>query len=335
MTKKSFDDVHMWLSLKYSIKDIKSGGAYMFHRLGLKDTSQSIHQLLTKLIQETSWYEYDQLASMAIELGEDEGRRLVDDYKYKLNRYHQSHAQKMEKELVTQRTPVLLDTVTQDQSLVTSHPVQSQSPTLRVQHPKILVTPKGSPRLRAASPLLPRRSPTPINTTSFSELVLSRASKLCPANLRMIAIRYYQNDKITVVPREHLIAVYQQNNEIFVLSKQGGSGSIPSNVCFLLSIYQNDQSKAHIVNRSYKTDLRHRERTIPITRDYKPVQAIVIQKYIARHATELTLHKNDIIYILFHEKNHQYVYGTTDGDDKKSGFIPESYIAYCGHMHTL
>ena len=332
--KKSVDEVHMWLSLKYSKKDSKSGGSYMFHRLGLKNASQPIRRLLTRLIQETSWYDYDQLASIAIELGEDEGRKLVDDYNFKLNWYQQGHAQK---ELVENELHMLLDTAAQNQSLVISHPVQSQSPTLQVQVPKVLVTPKGSPRLRVspglASPPSPRRSSTPTNTTSFSDLVLSRASKQCPANLRMVAIRCYNKGKITIVPEEHLVAVYQRNNKTFVLNKQGDSESIPSNCCFISASYQNDQSKAHIVNRSYKTDLHHKEGTLPIIREYKPLRAMVIQKYIARHPTELTLHKNDVLYVLFHE--HQWVYGTTGGDDKRSGFVPESYITYCEHIHTL
>ena len=320
--------VHLWLTLKYSPRDDKHGGSYMYHKLRLDDASQPIYQLLTSLNQQTCWYDYDPLASLATELGGDEGKKLVEDYEHKLQVYYSktlatTTSPQIRRQFVAKSAPAL---TTVDYCAVSTVPT-STTPTFR--HGKILVTPKKSkqkfesnyscslsPR-RQALPVPIRKPLTPTNDrVSFRKLILTRASMECPANLRMTAIRHHQartSLEITVTQGEHLIAVYQRSTEIFAQTQNGSRGFIPSDVTFLSSLYQTDPLKEIVYN------------TYEITSaGYKPLQAIAVKQHLARHTTELTVHKNTHVHILFHAK--QWVYAVTEG--RQAGFLHESHILY-------
>ena len=79
----STDYVRMWLGLKFSLRD--PAGCDMYNNLALYDDSLSLSQLLIKLNQYTSWFDYDHLASLARELGGQKGRKLVEEYEEKLS----------------------------------------------------------------------------------------------------------------------------------------------------------------------------------------------------------------------------------------------------------
>ena len=172
---------------------------------------------------------------------------------------------------------------------------------------------------------------------SFSTLVLTRASKEVPANLQMTAIRDHQASRpgeVGVEQGEYLTALYQRKGAMYVITKSGESGFIPSNVCFLSSKYQKDQSKASIFNK------RHALANIPeggmdkatigniqsstfgssVTTD-QPIQAISFQQHRARYSTELSVHRGEFISVLFHDE--QWVYGVTGR--RQAGFVPSCY----------
>ena len=365
------EHVQLWLKLKYSRSDPAS--FYMYYSLGLDNSSQSLSQVLHKLIEHTTWFEYDHLTSLAIGMGGEEGKRLVEEYERKLNAFQSTPPKKYKLLRKAQSTPNLTPEPPSPRKTQTT---PNRTPELSPQEPaqrnvpassqptalgepscsshKILVSPKKSKKVvknelqnshhtlsQNSAGLSSSPTPTPPTTDSellkphsslisFSTLILTRASEEATANLQMTAIRGHQPSRpgeVGVEQGEHLTALYQRKGATYIVTKNGESGFIPSNICFLSSVYQKDPSKVRIFSKKHLTQLDN-DRACPTTTTtvnppitYKPIQMMVIQQYTARYTTELSVHRGEFISVLFYDD--QWVYGITE--KPQAGFVPSSY----------
>ena len=160
---------------------------------------------------------------------------------------------------------------------------------------------------------------------SFSTLVLTRASEEVPANLRMTAIRSHRASRpgeVGVEQGEHLTALYQKRGATYIVNKNGEGGFIPSNVCFLSSMYQRDRSKAAIVSHKYRITLSH---------DEGMRKATAISFHKATTQFELSVCSRESLHLLF--SDGQWVYAVSM--KKQAGFLPRSLCLIVSKGYTM
>ena len=159
---------------------------------------------------------------------------------------------------------------------------------------------------------------------SFSTLALIRASEDIPANLRMTAIRNHKASRpgeLSVEKGNHLIALYQKRGLIYVINKNGDCGFIPSNTCFLSSMYQKDETKISIFSHKYR---------INSSLDEGMRKATIISSHKATTQFELSVQSRESVYLLF--SDDQWVYAVSR--KKQSGFLPRSLCLIVSKGYT-
>lgn len=160
---------------------------------------------------------------------------------------------------------------------------------------------------------------------SFSTLVLIRASEEIPANLKMTAIRYHHASRpreLNIEKGDHLIALFQKKGFTYVVKTSGESGFVPSNTCFLSSMYQKDEKKVSIFSHKYR---------ITSSLDEEGMRkATVISSHKATTQFELTVQSRESVHLLF--SDGQWVYAVSR--KMKSGFVPRSLCLIVSKGYT-
>lgn len=156
---------------------------------------------------------------------------------------------------------------------------------------------------------------------SFSTLVLIRASEEIPANLKMTAIRYHRARELSIEKGDHLIALFQKKGLTYVVKRSGESGFVPSNTCFLSSMYQKDEKKVSIFSHKYR---------ITSSQDEGMRKATVISSHKATTQFELTVQSRESVYLLF--SDGQWVYAVSR--KMQSGFLPRSLCLIVSKGYT-
>ena len=160
---------------------------------------------------------------------------------------------------------------------------------------------------------------------SFSTLVLIRASEEIPANLKMTAIRHHHPSRpreLSIEKGEHLIALFQKKGLTYVIKRSGESGFVPSNTCFLSSMYQKDEKKVSVFSHKYR---------ITSSLDEEGMRkATVISSHKASTQFELTVQSRESVHLLF--SDGQWVYAVSR--KMKSGFLPRSLCLIVSKGYT-
>ena len=124
---------------------------------------------------------------------------------------------------------------------------------------------------------------------SFSTLVLTRASEEVPANLLMTALRDHGKlgrwgwSKVNT----SLLSI---RSATYVVTKNGESGFIPGNVCFLSSKYQ---SKVSIFSHKYRVASMEK------SHEEGMHKATALSSHKATNQFELAVHSRESVFLLF------------------------------------
>ena len=150
--------------------------------------------------------------------------------------------------------------------------------------------------------------------TSFSGLILNQASKDIPAQLYMIAMDEYktgQKDYLTVRQGQEFRVLFQEEDEVFAITRDGQSGFIPLSLCHLSSKYLD---KREIVYSRYSCS--------PNMPKGKPIMhGVATDKFQASSPTELSVSAGESLSILL--ESSTWVYAASSN---KAGFIPRQVL---------
>ena len=153
--------------------------------------------------------------------------------------------------------------------------------------------------------------------TSFSGLILDQASKDMPAQLYMIAMDEYktgQQDYLTVRQGQEFRVLFQEEEEVFAITRDGQSGYIPLSLCHLSSKYLSEPNKQDIVYSRYSCS--------PNMPKGKPIMyGIATVNFQASSPTELSVSAGERLSILL--ENNTWVYAVSSN---KAGFVPRQVL---------
>ena len=167
-------------------------------------------------------------------------------------------------------------------------------------------------------------SPTHSNCTSFSAVILSQASKVMPANLYMIAKHEYATERegdLRVRRGQEIRVLYQEEEDVFGITRKKESGYLPVSLCHISSKYLNDPSKRSTVCGQYQYS-PYRPKGQPLMHDTANT------KFDASSPTELSVSAGDRLSALMWDDTWVYVVSTKG----TAGFIPRTHCQILGRQ---
>lgn len=157
--------------------------------------------------------------------------------------------------------------------------------------------------------------------TSFSGLILSQATRDVPAYLYMVAKDNYHTESLNVRRGQLLLVLFQEDEEVYVVTHKGYRGFVPLSLCHISSKYLSETNKHEAVCSQYKR--------FPVRKP--PVHDIVTNSFKATSSTELSVMEGDNLLILLEDDN--WVYATLPGSDT-AGFVPRMHLQELGKQGT-